>query len=159
MRLPNAGRAECWPRFPSEAARPLDSRPGHGKGARELRNRLPFARLRTTSDFCVGTEGLPHVFPSALARLSPDCVLSISRSRSNSATAAITPIVIRPAGLQRSTHPKARQWTLTPEAASRSTDARTSELVRLLGFARNGRRSLGINPDRAYPYEHVGPDA
>ena len=43
----------------------------------------------------------------------PDCVRSISKSRSNSATAAITCMVILLAALVRSTPPKAKQCTRT----------------------------------------------
>jgi hypothetical protein len=48
------------------------------------------------------------LLPSAFARAKPAWVRSIRRSRSNSATAAITAIVILPAGLVRSTPPRAQ---------------------------------------------------
>ena len=50
----------------------------------------------------------------------------ISRSRSNCATELMTPIVMRPAGLVRSTPPSARQCTRTPISASLATVVATS---------------------------------
>ena len=85
------------------------------------------SRSRTfASSAGVRLGGLPRCLPSAFARARPDCVRSISRSRSNSATAAITCIVIFPAELVKSTPPSARQWTRTPRLASDSTVVRTS---------------------------------
>lgn len=62
--------------------------------------------------FCCSSvkEGLrPKGVPSARALANPARVLSINRSRSNSATAVSTLIVILPVALVRSTFPKARQ--------------------------------------------------
>lgn len=56
----------------------------------------------------------PSAFPSAFTRASPLCVRSINKSRSNSATAHNTCIVILPADLVRSAPPSARQCTRTP---------------------------------------------
>ncbi|KGS19789.1 hypothetical protein X962_5791 [Burkholderia pseudomallei MSHR7343] len=71
----------------------------------------PASSSRSTSARCWSdrANGRPIALPSALARAMPACVRSISRSRSNSATAFNTCIVIRPAALVRSTPPKARQ--------------------------------------------------
>ena len=65
----------------------------------------------TIASRCAGVvlDGRPNVTPDSLALLMPELVLSISKSRSNSATAAITCIVIFPAGEVRSTPPSARQ--------------------------------------------------
>jgi hypothetical protein len=55
----------------------------------------PAASPDRTASGCLdpSVAGRPNTTPSALARFRPDCVRSISRSRSNSATALITPIV------------------------------------------------------------------
>ncbi|MDR6101765.1 hypothetical protein QE369_001962 [Agrobacterium larrymoorei] len=46
---------------------------------------IPTSRSWRTSCFCFSLriDGRPRVLPSAFARLRPDCVLSISKSRSN----------------------------------------------------------------------------
>ena len=61
--------------------------------------------------YCSLTKALGRssVFPLDLALERPDWVRSINRSRSNSATAAMTPMVILPAGLIKSAPPKAKQ--------------------------------------------------
>jgi hypothetical protein len=59
----------------------------------------------------------PKRFPSALARACPDNVRSISKSRSNCATAEMTPMVILPAGLVRSTPPSVRGPANSPPEA------------------------------------------
>ena len=86
--------------------------------------------LRRSSTTCCCTplsdEGRPKRFPEALALAIPECVRSISRSFSNSATAEITCMVILPAALVRSTPPSARQCTRIPDAASCSTVFLTS---------------------------------
>ena len=51
----------------------------------------------------------------------PACVRSTSRSRSNSATAFMTPMVSLPVDEVRSTPPRARQWTRTPIRSSAAT--------------------------------------
>ena len=93
--------------------------------------------------------GLPNCFPAAFARMIPDCVRSISKSRSNSATAAITCIVIFPAELVRSTPPSARQCTRTPELAIRSYSAtciaHKTALNRIISSVRLSRRSAARN--------------
>src|SRR3546814_8767952 len=73
----------------------------------------PLSRRRSTSarSSVVRLAGRPMALPSARARRSPAWVRSISRSRSNSATALITPIVSLPVDEVRSTPPSARQWT------------------------------------------------
>src|SRR4051794_3191507 len=78
----------------------------------------------------VRLAGRPKRLPSALARLSPAWVRSISRSRSNSATALITFIVSLPVELARSTPPSARQWTRIPIPASLPTVEATSVALR-----------------------------
>jgi hypothetical protein len=72
---------------------------------------IPAARSPRTSCFCVSlsVEGRPRAFLSDLARLRPDCVRSIGKSRSNCATALSTFTVIVPAELVRSAPPSARQ--------------------------------------------------
>ena len=88
-------------------------------------------RATTVARSCaLSAGGRPNCLPAAFARTIPDWVRSISRSRSNSATAAITCMVILPAGLVRSTPPRARQCTRTPELASCSTVDRTSIALR-----------------------------
>ncbi|CAB5616432.1 Uncharacterised protein [Klebsiella pneumoniae] len=97
---------------------------------------FPSLRRKNTAFFCSSSRagGRPKRFPDALARAIPACVRSSSRSRSNSATAEITCIVIFPAGLVRSTPPSARQCT-------RISDAESSSTVFLISMAFRPRRS------------------
>lgn len=76
------------------------------------------------SGFSAG--GRSDRFPAALALARPECVRSISRPFSNSATAEITFMVIFPAALMRSMPPRARQCTRISDAANYSTVFRTS---------------------------------
>src|SRR3546814_10034281 len=82
--------------------------------------------------------------PSARARRSPAWVRSISRSRSNSATALITPIVSLPVDEVRSTPPSARQWTRTPMRSRSATVLATSLALR------PSRSSLVNGPEQTY---------
>lgn len=76
-----------------------------------------------TSIFCTSLSagGRPNLFPVVFALAMPAWVRSRSKSRSNSATAEITCIVILSAGLVRSTPPSARQCTRISDAARSST--------------------------------------
>lgn len=71
----------------------------------------PALRRSATIFFCSSLRvgGRPKRFPADLAREIPECVRSSSKSRSNSATAEITCMVIFPAGPVRSTPHRARQ--------------------------------------------------
>ena len=72
-----------------------------------------FPEIRSIMTDCcwlaLSEKGRPNFFPSAFARLRPDCVLSIIKSLSNSATALRIVIVIFPDELVKSVLPNARQ--------------------------------------------------
>ena len=89
-----------------------------------------------TTCFCssFNTGGRPKRFPAPRALTIPEWVRSSKRSRSNSATAEITCIIIFPVGLVRSMPPNAKQCTLIPVSVSCST-------VFLISIALQPRRS------------------
>lgn len=71
------------------------------------------ALIRSITTYCCSlfnAEGRPNRFPAAFALAIPESVRSSKRSLSNSATAEMTCMVLFPAGLVRSTPPKARQF-------------------------------------------------
>ena len=81
-------------------------------------------------------DGRPGGFPAGVALARPDGARSTRRSRSNRVTALMTFMVVFPAGLVRSTPPKARQWTRMSVFSSSATVPLTSMA------SRPGRSSL-----------------
>lgn len=82
--------------------------------------------------------GRPKRFPAAFALAIPECVRSSSKSRSNSATAEITCIVIFPAGLVKLLHVIEKDSTpvvsdLTGTLGIDSQQLLTDELVEIEG--------------------------
>ena len=120
---------------------------------------IPASIRSATACFCcsLSTGGRPKRLPEAFARAIPECVRSSSKSRSNSATAEITCMVILPAALVRSTPPSARQWTRISDAASCSTVflismalcPRRSSLVTISTSPFSIRSSRRIKPGRS----------
>lgn len=64
-------------------------------------------------------ESRPRAFPSALARCSPACVCSMSKSRSNSATAAMTPMAYGPLASRAGQTPAAKGKAVPPDSKAR----------------------------------------
>ncbi|AIS90857.1 hypothetical protein BBU_5654 [Burkholderia pseudomallei NAU35A-3] len=141
----DTGRGEPCNRFQNRAT----SRQRSAHSAERARRRMTVWRLVFSSRAIAATDhpstslarpsasclslsarGRPSTFPASRARARPAAVRSSSRSRSNSATADSTDMVIFPAALVRSAPPSARQCTRTPIVVSSSTVARTSIALR-----------------------------